>query len=108
MVKTWNGVYRRLFVLGVYGAKGVVFAPQQIDVLHIKLDNLPRPPAFRLEGFLLRSRALPAAFERFLRRLVSGRKNRLLRAVSLPSVAAEGASAAVILRDKIGRIFFAE
>jgi hypothetical protein len=40
--------------------------------------------------------------------LVSGRENRLLRSVSLPGVAAEGASAAAILREKIGRIFFAE
>jgi hypothetical protein len=31
----------RLCGVGVYGAKGVVFFPSQVPVLHIELDNLP-------------------------------------------------------------------
>jgi hypothetical protein len=64
------------------------------------------PAAFNPAGFLLRSWALRAEFERFRCNFVSGRKKRFSRLMSLPSVDTEGTSA--MLRSRMGCIFFPE
>jgi ABC-type transporter Mla maintaining outer membrane lipid asymmetry permease subunit MlaE len=99
-------MYHRLPAVRVYGAKGAVFLSRQIDVLHVKPDNLPHTVRFEIIGLSLAFMGCFGGFRALFMPFGVGRKNRFSRALSLPRAATLGTDARSYRR--MGRIFFAE